>query len=110
MSTDDIRVHHMLDAARKAVNLLRGRKREDLDGDETLTLALTRLLEVLGEAAKAVSPDTKRRAPDIAWKAIAGTRDKLIHGYFDVDLNIVWAIVTNDLPPLIATLQQLISE
>lgn len=104
MSTDDIRVHHMLDAVRKAVNLLHGRKREDLDGDETLTLALTRLLEVLGEAAKAVSPDTKRRAPDIAWKEIAGTRDKLIHGYFDVDLNIVWAIVTQDLPPLVQQL------
>ena len=109
MSKDDVRVRHMLDAARKAIALARGRTRSDLDHDETLVLALTRLLEVLGEAAKAVSEATRRREAGIAWKGIAGTRDRLIHGYFDVDLDIIWEIITTDLPPLAGSLEQLLA-
>lgn len=106
--TDFVRVRHMLEAAQKAVKVMQGRSREDLDRDELLVLALTRLLEILGEAAKAVSDDVRQQAPKVKWKQIAGTRDRLIHGYFDVDLNIVWEIVTNDLPPLIAELERLL--
>jgi len=111
MSADDppIRLRHMLDAARKARQFIEGRTRSDLDKNDMLMLALVRLLEVVGEAAKAVPEDVRRRTPQIAWKDIAGTRDRLIHGYFDVDLDIVWEIVTKDLPPLIAALEQLIS-
>ena len=110
MSSDDVRLHHMLDAARKAAELVHGRTRADLETNEVLVLALTRLLEILGEAARAISDQTKRRAPTIAWKLIIGTRDRLIHGYFDVDLNILWEIVTRDLPPLIAELERLVSD
>jgi uncharacterized protein with HEPN domain len=106
---DLVRVRHMLDAARKAVEFTTGRSRADLETDEKLALALVRLLEVLGEAAKAVSEETRRGAPHIAWKQVAGTRDRLIHGYFDVDLNIVWEIVVKDLPPLIAELERVVS-
>ena len=110
MSKDDVRLRHMLEAARKAVQLVRGRTRADLDDNEMLTLALTRLLEVLGEAAKGVSENVRQQASAIAWKEIAGTRDRLIHGYFDVDLNIVWEIIMKDLPPLIAHLEQLVGQ
>jgi uncharacterized protein with HEPN domain len=72
-----------------------------LDTDEQLTLALTRLLEVVGEAAKHISEDTRGAHPDIPWKETAATRDRLIHEYFDVDLNVIWDIATTDLPPLI---------
>ena len=107
--TDVIRLRHMLDAAQKAVEFTKGRTRVDLDTDEKLSLAIVRLLEMLGEAAKAVSEETRRQAPDIVWKQVAGTRDRLIHSYFDVDLNIVWEIVTQDLPPLVTALERLIS-
>lgn len=98
----------MLDAAKKAAEFTKGRDRNDLENDEKLTLALVRLLEVLGEAAKGISQDARQRYPKIPWKEISGTRDRLIHGYFDVDLNIVWQIVTTDLPALIDELKKII--
>jgi uncharacterized protein with HEPN domain len=110
MSKDEqIRLSHMLDAARKAVSFIEYRSRDDLDSDEMLTLAVVRLLEILGEAAKNISQSTKDKYSQIPWKEIAGTRDRLIHGYFDVDLDIIWAIVTRDLPSLIKALEKLLS-
>ncbi len=102
---DQVRIRHMVDAARKAVGYASDRSRRGLDDDELLALALTRLLEIVGEAAKAVSQPTRAQFPGVPWKAIAGTRDRLIHGYFDVDLDIVWQIVSEDLPTLIAQLE-----
>jgi uncharacterized protein with HEPN domain len=61
---------------------------------------IERMLTVIGEAAKNVSPATKKRYPDIPWKATAGMRDKLIHHYFGVDYEAVWKTVTTDLPLL----------
>ena len=111
MSKDDdrIRLRHMLDAARKAQEFIQGSTRDALDTDEKLTLALVRLLEVIGEAAKGVSSECRQDYPKIAWKAIAGTRDRLIHGYFDIDLDIVWQIATTDLPPLITELERILA-
>ena len=65
-------------------------------------------MEVIGEAAKHVSDSVKSSSPYISWRQIAGTRDRLFHGYFDVDLEIVWQIIANDLPPLIEDLKQLL--
>lgn len=104
------RLHHMLDAARKAGQFAQGRTRADLDADEMFALALVRLLEVIGEAANAVTDDIRKRAPQIPWQEIAGTRNRLVHGYFDVDLDIVWEIVTRDLPPLIADLERFVAQ
>ena len=102
---DDERLIHMLAAARRAVSLTEGRARSDLDDDDVLALALTRLLEILGEAAKGVSSETKERHPGLPWFQMAATRDRIIHGYFSVDLNIVWQIVRHDLPPVVAALE-----
>ncbi|MCK4375093.1 MAG: DUF86 domain-containing protein [Candidatus Brocadiae bacterium] len=107
--SDLVRVQHMLEAAQKAVEFARDRTRADLDSDEMFALAMVRLLEIVGEAAKGVSADLRRRCPAIPWRQLAGTRDRLIHGYFDVDFDIVWAIVANDIPPLIAELQKVVS-
>lgn len=101
---DLVRLRHMLDAARQAVAFVEGKQRADLDRDLQLTLALTRLIEIIGEAAKGVSTGTRARL-QVPWRAIAGTRDRLVHAYFDVDLDQVWQIVTVDLPPLIATIE-----
>lgn len=106
---DFIRLRHMLDSARKASEFARGRSGDDLRADEMLGLALVRLLEVLGEAAKGISEELRAAHPEIPWKQIAGTRNRLIHGYFDVDLNIVWQIVNADLPPLISVLNNILA-
>lgn len=98
----------MRDAAEKAVAFTRHRTRADLDTDEQLMLAVVKLLEIVGEAAKNVSDETRQHAPEIPWRQIAGARDRLTHGYFDVNLDVVWRIVTDDLPPLIELLRRLL--
>ncbi len=100
----------MLDAAHKAVTFTQGRVRADLDDDELLALALVRLLEIVGEASKSVSQSARKKCPEIPWKQIAGTRNRLIHGYHDVDLDIIWQIVTDDLPPLIEALESALGD
>lgn len=104
---DAVRLRHMLDAADKAVEFSVGKTRKDLDSDEKLALAMVRLLEVFGEAANALSESFKEKHPDVPWWSIIGTRNRLIHGYFDVDLDIVWNIVTVDLPPLVKKFKEL---
>jgi uncharacterized protein with HEPN domain len=98
---DRRRLHDMLDAAQKALSFAEGRSRQDLDSNEMLALALVRLLEVIGEAARFVPDEIKAGHPEIQWREISATRNRLIHGYFSVDLDVVWAIVQNDLPSLV---------
>ena len=99
---------HMLAATRRAMTLVDGRVRGDLDEDDVLVLALTRLLEILGEAARGVSEETRAAHPDVPWRAMAATRDRLIHGYFAVDLDIVWQVVNHDLPPVANALSKFV--
>jgi uncharacterized protein with HEPN domain len=105
---DQIRLQHMLDAARKTILFTQNRSKDDLNTDDMLTLSVIKLLEIVGEAAKNVSQSLKSSHPDIAWKQIAATRDRLVHGYFDVDYDIVWEIITKDLPTLISALEKII--
>jgi uncharacterized protein with HEPN domain len=70
--------------------------------------AVIRSLEIIGEAAGKISPEFRAAHPEIPWRKITGTRHRLIHGYGEVRLDIVWAVVQDDLPPLIATLHPLI--
>ncbi len=95
----------MLEAAGKASALIEGLTPTDLKDDEVRSLALTHLLEILGEAAKGVSEETRAKYPQLPWTQMAATRDRLIHGYFNVDLDIVWEIVSHDLPPLMVSLE-----
>ncbi len=111
MSKDErIYLRHMLDAARKVTAFTQQRQREDMESDEMLSLAVVRLLEILGEASRNVPPYVRERNPHIPWVAIAGTRNRLVHGYFDVDLDIVWAIVTQDIPNLIPQLETILAQ
>jgi uncharacterized protein with HEPN domain len=108
VSSDEVRVRHMLDAARQALEFVHGRDRPDLDSDPMLRLAVIKLLEIIGEAAKNVSEGTRALA-DIPWREISGTRDRLAHGYFDVNLDIVWDILTLDLPSVLPELEVLLA-
>ena len=95
---DVVRLRHMLASAHEARALVSGRRRAELDVNHLLELALTRLLEIVGEAANRVSDDTLRQHPAIPWRQIIGLRHRLIHGYDEVDLDILWDIVQYDLP------------
>jgi uncharacterized protein with HEPN domain len=85
---------------------------EQLDYDDFLKDlktqdAVVRNIEIIGEAVKLLSDAIKNSHPDIAWKEIAGTRDKLIHDYFGVNIDIVWNIVKEDLPGFVKQIQTL---
>jgi len=95
---DSVFVRHMIDAIGKTVGLTEGKTR-DLEKNEMLTLSLVRLLEIVGEAAD-VSEGFRKEHPDIPWRSMVGIRNRLIHGYFDVDLDIVWDTARKDLPPI----------
>ena len=102
---DRLRLQHMLDAGREAVRFIHGKTRGDLDRDRVLALALVKLLEIVGEAAARVTAEGQRTYPDVPWRDIVAMRNRLIHGYFDVDLDRVWDTVTDDFPPLLAQLE-----
>lgn len=109
MSKDDlIRIRHMLDAAREAVSYLAGRKRAGLDEDRMLAHSLIRCITIIGEAAATVSPECRSQIPTIPWTDIVGMRNRLVHAYFDINLDLVWDTVVDDLPPLIAELEKVI--
>ena len=105
----NLRLRHMLDHAQEAVAMAQGKTRTDLERDRKLNLALVRLLEIIGEAAGRVPKDACAQYPDIPWAAIVGMRNRLVHGYDSVDFDILWQIVTQDLPPLIRNLERIIS-
>lgn len=107
---DRVRLRHMLDAAREAVGFASGRTRSDLDRDRLLALGLLKCIEIIGEAAARISPDTQRRYPAIPWSDVVGMRNRLVHVYFDIDLGLVWDTVEQDLPPLISELEKMLAE
>lgn len=105
----EVALRQMLNYAREAQTLSRGKQRTDLDRDRLLELALTRLLEIIGEAAKRVPPHIQTQHPAIPWAQIVGLRNRLIHGYDAVDLDILWQIIRHDLPLLIIALDEILS-
>lgn len=106
--TDRYRIQHMLDAAIQAVSFAEGRERSDLESDPQLRLALLRTIEVLGEAASRVSAETRTVYPRIPWRRIISTRNRLIHAYFDIDLDIVWITATQSIPELVLLLRDIL--
>jgi uncharacterized protein with HEPN domain len=107
---DRVRLQHMLEAVLEVIEFTQDAERSDLDDDRKLKHALVRLLEIIGEAAVGMSSSIKEDHPDIPWKEMIGMRNRLIHGYFDVDLDIVWQTVSKDIPPLKPLLENAIKE
>lgn len=106
---DRTRLNHMRDAAAEAVGFVAGMDREALDRDRKLALALVKEIEIMGEAANQVSVNLRSRYPTLPWGDIIGMRNRLVHAYFEIDLDIVWQVVSQDLPPLIAELEKIIA-
>ena len=107
--SDLVRLQHMLDAGREALSFLDGRTLDDLKTDRMRALALVKELEIIGEAASKVSEEVRVLSTDIPWPIIVGMRNRLIHAYFDVSIEIVWTTATSKLPELIERRESLLS-
>ena len=108
---DDLtRLKHIRDSAKEALFFIKNRIREDLDHDRMLSLALVRLIEIMGEAANHVSEPCQVKYYKIPWRQIIGMRNRIVHAYFDVDLDIVWQVITQDLGSLLIEVEKAIKD
>jgi uncharacterized protein with HEPN domain len=96
----------MLDAGREALGFAHGRGRSDLDGDRMLVLALIKDIEIIGEAANQVSEESRTQLPGLPWADMIAMRHRLVHAYFEINLDVLWQTVQQDLPPLVTALEE----
>lgn len=101
-------LRQMLDHSKEVLFHMNGKSRKDLDEDRLLNLGVVRLLEIIGESGARIPKEERDRYPDIPWTDIVGMRNRLIHGYDKVDLNLVWTVATRSLPSLIRQLEQIL--
>lgn len=106
---DRQRLRHMLDAAREAVSFAQGRCSADLMRDRMLLLSLVKEIEIIGEAAARISPEGRLSLPAIPWDRVTAMRNRLVPGYFDWDLEVIWATITANLPGLVSALEEALS-
>lgn len=107
---DFARLKHMLEAANICLEFSRGKKRKDFENDKMLCFAIVRALEIFGEAAANITKSLQEKHPKIKWRDIIGMRNRLIHAYFDIDYDIVWSALTDEIPKIIPQLTKLIKE
>lgn len=104
-----IYLEDMLSATEKALSFVQGLDEDSFGKNEEKVYAVIRALEILGEAAKHIPLSVRRKHPGVPWQKIAGTRDRLIHAYFDIHINRLWTTVMNDLPRLRGELQTILA-
>jgi len=109
-ANDMVRLQHMLDAAMEAQGFVSNRRREDLDDDRQLVWALVKAIEIIGEAAGQLSDEARLSLPFIPWNNIISMRNRLVHAYFDINLDILWKTVIEGLPPIIEELNKSIDK
>lgn len=108
MYKDDLAyIEHILDCIRKIQRFSKGLTFKEFSDDELVQDAIIRNIEVIGEAAKKISSDTKKNHSEIPWKEISGMRDKLIHDYLGVDIKVVWKTIKEDIPSLKRLLKEI---
>jgi len=107
-SEDKIRLQHILDEAGEVCNYTEGVSFDEFVKDGKTVRAVIRAIEVIGEAASKISIEFRKEHPDVPWQKIIGMRNRLIHVYFDIDYNIIWKTVKENLPPLIEQLQSIL--
>ena len=98
----------MIEAAESAQRFVAGKNRADLDRDPMLLFALVRAIEIIGEAAAKITAEQRNASSAVAWTAIVAMRNRLIHAYFDIDRDIVWRTVMEEIPALRAQLLELL--
>lgn len=101
---DKIRIWHMIDAAEEAISFTKNIPQKEFNKNRMLVLSTIKEIEIIGEAASKITEETVVFYSEIPWKDIVGMRNRLIHGYFDVDVKLVWNTTKNDLPALILSL------
>lgn len=92
---------------RRSIRVLRGRDR--FESDEDLQIVLTHLIQIIGEAASRLSPELVGRNPRIPWRQITGMRHRVVHDYFAIDLDILWAAATNEIPGLAEEIRNILA-
>jgi uncharacterized protein with HEPN domain len=111
MSRDNwIYVAHMLDVCQQALELAESKTREDYNQDLALRLALTHLIQVIGEAAQHVEAGFRFEHEQVPWREVIGMRHRIVHDYLNVDEDIIWEVVQQDLPQLASQLKQIVPE
>ena len=110
LQDDLIRLRHMKDAIQEILVFTENKTHKDLLENRMLSLALVQLLEILGKAATSLSDAIRGKYSQIPWRSIINMRNRLIHGYFDIDLDIVWKTVYHELPPLLEEIDHVIDE
>jgi uncharacterized protein with HEPN domain len=103
---DAVYLGHMLDMTRRAISALKGKDRGDYDADDILRMGLAHLVQVIGEAARKVSPQFQSDHPEIPWRQIIGMRHRIVHDYMRVDEDVLWKVVSEDLPALLPHLEK----
>jgi len=110
VNRDRALIKDIIDHASQAVAISGGRRRGDLDTDLQFRYASERLIEIVGEAAGKLSPECRGQQPEIPWNLIIGMRNRLIHGYGEVNLDRLWATLTDDLPQLVSKLKDALQD
>lgn len=108
MSRDDAYLYDILESARAALEYMHGKTREEFSKDSMLQDAVVRRLEIVGEASGRVSNETQKKYSHLPWQAMKGTRNKIIHEYDSIELDIIWDVVEQDLPHLVAELEKIV--
>lgn len=100
----------IIDAISKIAKFIEGMTFDQFTKDDKTAYAVLRALEIIGEATKHIPEKVRKSHPNVSWREMAGIRDKLIHGYFGVNLEVVWKTVTNDLPNLEPAIRFILSD
>lgn len=107
---DKGRIGHMLDMALLLEEERNKHSLELMKSDRVLFYGLSKMVEIIGEAAYMVTPDFKMTHPQIPWRQIEGMRHILVHGYFSISAEILWDVITNDIPQLIPNLRHFLEK
>ena len=101
---DAVRIGHIIEACEACRSFVTGRTRADLNADLMLRFALVRSIEIVGEAASKVTAETRSEIAEIPWPSIVAMRNRLVHAYFDIDLDVLWKTATEEIPALLSVL------
>ncbi|RLI79786.1 DUF86 domain-containing protein [Archaeoglobales archaeon] len=103
-------IEDIVNAMNKALKFVEGMSYEEFAKDDKTVFAVVRAIEIIGEAVKNIPEDIRGKYPEIPWKGMTGMRDKVIHGYFGVDLKVVWDTVKKRIPEVKPLFERMLEE